>query len=435
MSVAPDTCESALRARGSARDAGSVGGAKVCARRLKVFVMDLWCYVPYYDGYLCKSLRDEDVDVTVGAITYHRDRGHFTRHGLRNDPGLVDIVAGLNIRNPRLRQILKFVEFVINSVALMIRFAIAPPDILHVQYIPLVEKGLPFEHWFMQYAKWRGIKIVYTVHDVLPHDTGDRLRDAFRSIYQLADALICQNETARKQLITEFGVETHRIWLIPHGPMFHDNQNVTKPQARTRLGYTPDECVVLWQGIVLPYKGVDFLLDAWQRIQARGAKARLVIAGTGEQKWLDGITQKVRALGLEASVELKLRFLTVEEVALHYQAADIVVYPYREISTSGALMTGVSYRKPLIATNLPSFREILRDGEDSALVEYGDVEGLAGIIDRLIQNPSERDRLSAGLASASAAPDSWAPIARETLECYESLSGLGFAKRAGEAWM
>ena len=434
MSVAPDTCESALCARGRARDAGSVGQAKVCARRLKVFVMDLWCYVPYYDGYLCKSLRDEDVDVTVGAITYHRDRGHFARHGLCNDPGLVDIVAGLNIRNPRLRQILKFVEFIINSVALMIRFAVAPPDILHVQYIPLVEKGLPFERWFMQYAKRRGIKIVYTVHDVLPHDTGDRLRDAFRSIYQLADALICQNETARKQLIAEFGVEPHRIWLIPHGPMFHDNQNVTKPEARTRLGYAPAECIVLWQGIVLPYKGIDFLLGAWQKVQASGANARLVIAGTGEQRWLMAVEEKVHALGVERSVDLNLRFLTVEEVALHYQAADIVVYPYREISTSGALMTGVSYRKSLVATNLPSFREILRDGEDSALVDYGDVEGLAGILARLIQNPGERDRLSEGLAAAARC-DSWAPIARETLECYESLSGLRFAKRPGEAWM
>ena len=420
MSVVPGTCDPAMRTREGSRERLGVRPARGFARRLKVFVMDLWCYVPYYDGYLCKGLRNENVDVTVGAISYHRDCGHFARHGLRNDPGLVDIVARLNIRNPHLRRILKFIEFFINSAALVIRFALAPPDILHVQYIPLIEQGLPFEFWFMEYAKKLGIKLVYTVHNALPLDVGKNLTETYRRIYRLPDALICHNQSTRTRLVEQLGVEPERIWLIPHGPMFHDSQVRTKEEARARLGYST-ECVVLWQGIVMPYKGLDFLLDAWRKVQSSGLNCRLVIAGTGEGRWLRGIEEKVRTLGIEASVQLVLRFLPVEDVSLHYQAADIVVYPYKEISTSGALMTGVAFRKTLVATDLPSFAEVLRDGENAALVRYGDVEGLAGALERLIQDAAKRERLAAGLAGAGALHDPWAPIARETRNRYEAL--------------
>ncbi len=418
MSGAETTCTSGTAL---GEEAGAANKIATSLKQIKVFMMDLWCFVPYYDGYLCKSLQHANVDVTVGAITHHLDHGHFARQGLRNDPGLVDFVARLNIRNPHLRRILKFAEFAINSVALVARFAVAPPDILHVQYIPLVGKGLPLEFCFMKFAKRRGIKIVYTVHDLLPHDTGERLKEAYRPVYRLADALICHNQLARTRLIEEFGIDPERIWLIPHGPMFHDSQKVTKEEARTRLGYALGQTLVLWQGIVLPYKGIDFLLDAWQRIESRGLNARLVIAGGGEERWLRGVREKVRELGIEGSVDLQLRFLSVEEVALYYQAADIVAYPYKAITTSGAVMTGLSYRKPLIATNLPSFRELLRDGENAALVEYGDVEKLAGVLRRLIQSPEERNRLAAGLVATGAVSDSWAPIACETRKCYEAV--------------
>lgn len=418
MSTLETACKSAT-ALGEEADAAN--RLATSAKRIRVFMMDLWCFVPYYEGYLCKSLQHANVDVTVGAITHHLDHGHFARQGLRNDPGLLDVVARLNIRNPHLRRILKLVEFAINSAALVVRFAVAPPDILHVQYVPLVGKGLPFEFWFMKFAKRRGIKIVHTVHDLLPHDTGDRLKHAYRPVYRLADALICHNQLARTRLIEEFGIEPERIWLVPHGPMFHDSRKVTQEEARARLGYPQGQTIVLWQGIVLPYKGIDFLLDAWRRIESSSLNARLIIAGGGEERWLQGVREKVRALGIEDSVSLELRFLSVEEVALYYQAADIVAYPYKAITTSGALMTGLSYRKPLVATDLPSFRELLRDGENAALVEYGDVEGLAEILRRLIQNPDERNRLTAGLAATGAVSDSWAPIACETRKCYEAV--------------
>ena len=84
-------------------------------------------------------------------------------------------------------------------------------------------------------------------------------------------------------------------------------------------------------------------------------------------------------------------------------------------------MTGVNYAKAIVATDLPSFREVLRDGENACLVEYGDVEALAGTLARLIEKPEERNRLAAGIAAAIPARDPWAPIALATRDCYRAV--------------
>src|SRR5438270_7649653 len=59
------------------------------ARAIKVFMMDLWSTVPYYDAYLCQALRSENVSVHLGAITYYLDPDCFSMRGIRNRPGLL----------------------------------------------------------------------------------------------------------------------------------------------------------------------------------------------------------------------------------------------------------------------------------------------------------------------------------------------------------
>lgn len=387
---------------------------------MRVFLMDLLCVVPYYVGYLVQALREAGVDAVAGSITYDLDQDCFARLGLHNDAGLLDVVARRRIRSDSLRRMMKLLEFAANSGSLAARFLFRRPHILHVQYIPLTEKDLPFERWFLRYAKNLGIRIVYTAHNVLPQDTGDRLKGAYRKVYRLADGLMCHNEAARMRLIEEFGIPADRIWVIPHGPLLHDTRRPSPHAARLQLGISATECLILWQGIVKPYKGIEFLLDAWREMRSRDVPAKLVIAGTGEESLLRTIADKVRALGVKDSVVLDWRFLTVEELSQYYQAADIVVYPYKEITTSGALMTGVAYRKAMVATNLPPFQELLRDGENAALVEFGDTQALARILERLVLNPTERARLQEGVAKCSSEV-SWAEIARQTIACYETV--------------
>jgi glycosyltransferase involved in cell wall biosynthesis len=392
--------------------------------------MDLWCIVPYYTGYLCRSLREQSVDVTLGSITYQYDRAHFSRQGIRNDPGLLDVVSRFRIGNSLVRRSLKFLETCINMAWLAIRFLAHRPDILHVQYLQLVEEGIPFELWLIAFAKRLGIKLVYTVHNELPPDTGERYRRIFRRIYAMMDALICHTEAARDKLITWYGVAPERIRIIPHGPLFHDNSLPDPASSRKQLGIDAADCVVLWQGWIKPYKGVPFLLDSWAGVEKQNPSARLIIAGSGDEKSKREIQQKVSSLGMERSVRLELRFLDVSELPLYYSAADILVYPYREITTSGALMTGLHHGKAIVATDLPAFREVLEDGCSALLVPYGETEALATALLALMNDSDLKARLGRkALGLAGKLPNSWPKIAGQTRACYESLLAPGITSQ------
>src|SRR5260370_16150940 len=120
-----------------------------------------------------------------------------------------------------MRGVLMRVEGWMNMGALVVRFAFSKPDILPIQGIPMVRK-LPFEVWFLILVKKLGIKLVYTVHNVLPHDTGKRFVLAFRRVYKEMDALICHTDAAKRPIIREFSVDPERICVMPHGPLLHD---------------------------------------------------------------------------------------------------------------------------------------------------------------------------------------------------------------------
>ena len=385
-----------------------------------IYMMDLWCQIPFYDAYLCMALRREGLPCVLGATSFHLEPDYFRRHGLKNDPGLGSFASRLNIKNPKIRRTLRFLEFCGNITTLALRFLFRRPDIIHVQWVPLVDRGISVELWLLKLAKRRGTKLVYTVHNLLPHDPEKDYTKAFDRVYGLMDALVCHTRETRDRLIEEFGVDPRKLWVIPHGPLFYDYEPVEKQEAKRRLGYSPEHTVVLYQGLVRQYKGLDFLLEAWNQMRGQEPNARLLIAGRGEDRDMETVKGKVEALGLQSSVRLDLRYITSEELPIYYQAADIAVYPHREITQSGALMTGIAFRKPIIATNLTGFREALQGYANAVCVEYGDVQGLSERLAELIGNlPEGEASASSSLAQDSAT--SWKIIAQQTRSCYEEV--------------
>jgi glycosyltransferase involved in cell wall biosynthesis len=395
---------------------------------VRVFLMDLWSYSPHYDRYLYEGLKREHVDVKLGAVCPYQDPDYFAKNGIRNTPGLLDMVPKLGISNDSIRRLLMLLECCINMVALLVRFSISRPDIVHVQWIPMVRR-VSLEIWFLKLVRAMGCKLVYTVHNLLPHDTGKDFVPVFRSIYHQMDALICHSAGAKDQLVREFSLDSDRVCVIPHGPLLHDGNPLSSEEAKSSLGVRAGEVLVLWQGFIRPYKGLDFLLESWRRIDADQAKARLVLAGSGTPEALQALREQILALGLQGSVILELRYLGDDELPVYFQAADIAVYPYKEVTTSGALMTAVAYGKAIVATKLSAFEELL--GESSAtLIEYGDVDGFAEALKRLIQNPDERERNARSVARVNDVT-SWTVVANKTRSCYTALMESGKAASVG----
>jgi glycosyltransferase involved in cell wall biosynthesis len=384
------------------------------ARKPKIFMMDLLATVPYYTAYLSRALLSEGLAVQVGSISYYLDPDCFQVRGLKSDPGLLDIVGKFQLpKGPR--RILKLAEAMLNMAALTVRFLASPPNIVHVQYLPMLRWKAPLDLWFVFFCRWRGSRIVLTVHDILPHDTADTYKSVFEKLYGHTDALICHSASIKARLISEFGIAPGKISVIPHGPFFYDLP-ATSPNPKT----DPTQQMVLWQGIIFPYKGVDLLLDAWHAVEAEVPTACLVVLGTGSPDLLNELRQQAQHLDL-TRVRFEFRFASVEELVATYRSADIVVYPYRAITTSGALATGLALGRTIIASDLPVFRELLTHRQDALLVNVEQADQLSSAITELLLDPALRKRLSSAVSSKDFGSKSWHEIAHQTAEVYDAL--------------
>jgi glycosyltransferase involved in cell wall biosynthesis len=162
------------------------------------------------------------------------------------------------------------------------------------------------------------------------------------------------------------------------------------------------------------------LLRAWADVQKKCDNARLLLVGTGERQLLMDIEQAVGELELVASVRLHLHYVPTEELPDYYSASDIVVYPHQEATTSGALITGMTYGKSIVATALPVFVEALKDTR-APLVPAGDHSSLAEALVELITDQAKRDDLARQISSVQQKQYSWDTIAEQTRQCYEAL--------------
>jgi len=388
-------------------------------RRPSVFMMDLLATVPYYTAYLSKALLQEPVDLTVGSITYYLDPDCYSSRGIQVDPGLLDVVG--RFRLPRLpRRILKLLEEILNLCALTARFIFSPPDVIHVQYLPMMKTRLPLDLWFMQFCGWRGSKIVLTVHDLLPHDTGDAYKAMFDEIYRRVDAIICHSDAVRTRLATEFSVPEAKVSVIPHGPFFYDLPAGNCEESLRSFELEPGKVLVLWQGIIFPYKGINLLLRAWQQVEAQGVEACLIIVGTGAPELLQEIREQVEELGLK-QVKMHFRYVSSAELVALYRTADVLVYPFRAITTSGSLASGLAMGKAIVASDLPVFRELLTDRKNALLVDPQDCDALAGALIELVQDAALRERLSAKVRAMEFGDASWNSIAKQTMAVYERV--------------
>jgi glycosyltransferase involved in cell wall biosynthesis len=385
-------------------------------RRPTVFMMDLLATVPYYTAYLSRALLEKNVNLTVGSISYYLDPDCFSSRGIKISPGFMDLVG--RFRLPRLpRRVLKLLESLLNLAALSVRFFISPPDIVHVQFLPMLTQRLPLDLWFVRLCQRRGSKIVLTVHDLLPHNTGQSHKQTFHDLYQMVDRVICHSDSVRERLAEEFGVPPEKVAVIAHGPFFYDLP-ATAEQTLKSFALDPRKLLVLWQGILSPYKGIDLLLDAWQRVEAVTEEGHLRIVGTGSSELLEQTREQIRRQKLQR-VQLHPRFISAEELVALYRAADVVVYPYRAITTSGALATGLALGKTIVASDLPVFRELLTDKKNALLVDPQDSVAFANSLTELLNNARLREQLAENVRAMNFGEESWLSIAAKTIECYK----------------
>lgn len=235
-------------------------------------------------------------------------------------------------------------------------------DVLHLHWLTPYLKGATSAVKSLYAAKLlfdcllvkaRGIRLVWTVHNLISHDTTTpRLeKHLSRLMAQLANRLIVHSEDARETVAQQFRVALEKITVIPHGSYAEAyGPPVQRLEARARLGLDPLRPVFLFFGMIRPYKGVAELLEAWRSAPDLHEHALLIIAGDARDSVLATTIHNIADKA--PNVQLHMRFIGDEEIPLFFGAADWLVLPFTQSLTSGTAILAQAYGIPLVASNV-----------------------------------------------------------------------------------
>ena len=241
--------------------------------------------------------------------------------------------------------------------------------------------------------------LVALVHHPLALETGlsaaasASLRASERAALACARHVIATSTTTARLLAADYDVPSERLSVVEPG-----TERVATPQRRVE-----SVIALLSVGAVVPRKGYDVLVAALARL--KHLPWRLVIAGDCGRSvdTFRRLVADIAALGLSDRVQLA-GSVTAEELASLYAAADLFVLPSRFEGYGMAYAEAVAHGVPVIGTNAGAIPETV-PADAGVLVPPDDVDMLAATLQRLMDNPAERERLAAG-ARATAFP-SW----------------------------
>jgi glycosyltransferase involved in cell wall biosynthesis len=406
---------------------------------VRVHVVDPSAYTPPYDHALCSALGRVGAEVelftsrfaydTVAVAEDYGRREFFYRRahrGLATGP------------RSRARLALKAAEHVPDM--LRYRRAARAADVVHFQWLtvqPLDVHLLPRRRPGASGERGRP-RLVLTAHDVLPREPRPGQLAAQRRLYERMDAVVVHTAHGAARLRRELGLADELVHVIPHGVLRpwegvsglpEGDGAAGEPPGGLPAGFDdPGSPVVLFLGLLRPYKGLDVLLEAWRETASSSSHRETI--GNAEL-WIVGMPRMDVAPLYEAAraaegagagrVRFLPRFVKAGEVGAFMRRASLAVLPYREIDQSGVLFTALGAGVPLLLSDAGGFPEIVATGA-ARTVPAGDATALAVALNELLGDATRLAEMAESAREAATGPYSWEAVARAHLALYQSLS-------------
>lgn len=287
----------------------------------------------------------------------------------------------------------------------------------------------------MLYYKALGKRVVLTAHNI-----NKRKRDARDSVfnrltlkaqYQLCDHIFVHTEQMKSELVTEFDGCASAITVIPYGiNNALPNTKLTSREAKERLGIGQEERVLLFFGRIVPYKGLEYLVDAFQKLLAKCNSYRLIIAGRPDndtKEYYKAIHGKIVKEGNRERVLLKIEYVPDGEAEIYFKAADVLVLPYRQIYQSGVLFLAYSFGLPVVASEVGGLPNEIIEGETGFICKPENSDHLADAIERYFKSDmyGNLDSRRRKLREYAWQRYSWEVVGKITVDIYGKLYSSG----------
>lgn len=378
-------------------------------------MIDPSAFTPFYDHFLCNTLTKD-----VGHLTLISSRYLYTEFLYQRSYLYYDFFYNItnHLYGKRTSGILRIPfkggEHVWDMVRLTNWLIKQHPAIIHFQWIPFPA----IDKYFIRTIN-RVAPTILTVHDVIPYQNSpsSRLQTMnLRSAFAEFSHFIVHNQSSLTALMESYRIPPEDITVIPFGLFDHYH-------AATKQGKGSERSIVItFFGTIKPYKGIDILIKAYAQIPDKLRSAtRIVIAGQPKME-IDNLKRLAVSLGIDDNIQWVTQFIPENELGLLLSEADIFVLPYKSFNAqSAALMTLIPYGKPLITSDIPGFREIIRNNEHGYIVPANNPGQLAQALVKIILKPADRIRMGLAVKTLAKKEQTWETSARYTAALYRRL--------------
>ncbi len=277
----------------------------------------------------------------------------------------------------------------------------------------------------MEMKERMSIPLITTIH-ALEHGRNQgihtplqqRIHDSERMLTAASDRVMVCSHYMGEEVVRLFGIPREKVSVIFNGVEVPEGSSGPRADLRQELslGNGP---ILFFVGRLVREKGVHLLLEAVSRLGREFPDLRLVVAGKGpeadELKDLAGrlwIADQVRFLG----------FVEDEKRNELFRLADVAVFPSLYEPFGIVALEAMAYGTPLLVADTGGLREIVRHGENGAMMYTGDVESLVNQLRWLLQNPMIRQQLAQQALEDVRQRYDWAHLARQTAEEYHLLN-------------
>ena len=255
-------------------------------------------------------------------------------------------------------------------------------------------------------------RIVNIVHDTFPH-SGAKLTFE-RSIYMffkfhIVKQYVLLNESDYDKFCVSYKIPKERVAINYLGPLdcirMYINPSINEQKNN-----------VLFFGRIAPYKGVEYLCEAFKKVHDVIPDATLTIAGGGDFYF------DVKPYENLKYIKIINRFLDEEELAHLIQQCSVSSCVYTDATQSGGVLTSFSFCKPVLASDISTMREVVKDKYNGIIVPPKNPDALANAIIELLNNSDLRKLISRNIEYELYHGDkSWSNIVDRYIQIYKSF--------------
>ena len=231
-------------------------------------------------------------------------------------------------------------------------------------------------------------------------------------IRNLASEYVVHSEADRKLVSERYDIQEKKISIMVHG-LYDQYPKIETENAKKELDID-SEYVVLFFGLLRPYKGASYLVRAFEALpETIRSKSTLVIAG---EPWEDKeVLSLVKDSPYSNQIRMFSEYISDEQVPYIFSSSDVLVLPYTRASQSGVAHIGISYGMPIIASKVGGLAESLDKYKGTVFVSPQDVQELAVSLEDVLVKKS---------GMVYPLPDSlqWDNISLEWLELFQRIS-------------